>query len=118
MSNVEVSTNISSKVRDNFLSNSLLFCFPAKDETFGIALLEAMAYGRPVIALDSGATSEVMGGEGIMCGTDIEEWRNAISKLASDRDLRRSLSVRSLGRAKDFTWEHTTKKLLQIIEED
>ncbi len=114
--NVRIATNISEKKYHQFLFESLLFCFPALNEPFGITLLEAMAHGKPIIALESGAVPEVLGEAGILCKPFINEWRRAVSQLVSDSHLRDSLSKRSIARAASFSWEKTAKQLIELFE--
>jgi glycosyltransferase involved in cell wall biosynthesis len=44
---------------DQILSYTDLFCLPSQTESFGLAALEAMAWGVPVISSNSGGLSEV-----------------------------------------------------------
>ncbi len=116
MQNVRVSPNIDEIGHHRLLFSSILFCFPARTESFGIALLEAMAFGKPIIALDSGASPEVLGGAGILCSPEVLDWRTAITDVLCDFSLRSSLGSKSLLRANTFSWERTASQLLGIIE--
>lgn len=57
--NVEILGRISDKMRKKLLSTCQAFIFPA-EEDFGIAPLEAMASGRPVIAYGKGGALETV----------------------------------------------------------
>lgn len=46
---------VSEKEKENLLSTSRLFLFPSQNEGYGIALLEAMSHGLPVIAFNNTA---------------------------------------------------------------
>ncbi len=81
-----------------------------------MVLLDAMAFGKPIIAMNSGASPEVLGNAGILCGPDIREWQDALTELLINKDLRISLSNRCLARISGFSWDRTAKELIDIIE--
>ncbi len=117
MSNLLVKGNISETVRKLLLSQAAVFLFPARDEPFGLALLEAMASGKPVVALNSGATSEVVSDAGILCSSSVEVWRRSITLLLSNRELRLSLGWKSRERAKLFPWTRTAREMIELAED-
>ena len=51
---------ISEKAKIGYLKKAKGFIFPSRDEDFGIAPVEAMAYGVPVIAYYSGGPRETI----------------------------------------------------------
>ena len=116
MSNVRVLTNVSENTHFDLLSRCSLFVFPAKKEPFGMVLLDAMCFGKPIIALNSGASPEVLDGAGILCNDNVDDWRASITDLLSNPGTRSSLSRRSLARVNGFTWDRTAKELIQILE--
>ena len=116
LKNVSIETDITDKAYSGLLANTSVFLFPAKAEGFGLTLLEAMEFGKPIVALDSGATSEVLAGSGMLCGADPVEWRDTITKLLTNTELRNSLSARSKARAREFSWESTAKQFVEICE--
>jgi glycosyltransferase involved in cell wall biosynthesis len=68
-----------------------VFLFPTLYEGHPRALMEAMLSGLPVIASKHGAIREVVedGADGILVDAhDVDQIANAITRLASDRDLR------------------------------
>jgi len=97
--------------------NASLFVFPSKYEGFGLPVLEAMNQGTPVITSKNSSIPEV-GHDGVIyCDPDDTEdlemvMRNALLK----KDLRDVIGKRGLERAKEFSWEKFTKKVLNIIE--
>lgn len=57
---VEFISDASDKQRDELLKNAKAFLFASVDEEFGIAPIEAMGFGTPVIAYDSGGLKETV----------------------------------------------------------
>ena len=76
---------------DKILCFSDMFLLPSERESFGLAALEAMLHGVPVISSNSGGIPEVneQGYSGYLSNVgDIEEMaKNAISILKSDKKL-------------------------------
>jgi glycosyltransferase involved in cell wall biosynthesis len=98
----------------------LAACFicPSLYEAFGLALLEAMACGCPVVASRAGAIPEVSGGAALLFDPhNPEEMAAAIRSMVSDRELRQSYIEKGLGRAKEFTWDRCASETLQLLEE-
>ena len=70
----------------DWYKRSALFVMPSYYESFGISVVEAMAFGLPVVASDGGALSELVGNNG--CGTlvpnrDPRAFADAIIQLIS-----------------------------------
>jgi glycosyltransferase involved in cell wall biosynthesis len=81
------------------LSESHLFCMPYAYEGFGIAILEAMAFGLPAIGCLSGAAGETIrhGENGYLLALgDLAGLEPLLSQLHQDRDRLRQLSLAAL----------------------
>jgi glycosyltransferase involved in cell wall biosynthesis len=74
----------SKKLSQQEIANELKFCdvffFPSKDDACSNAVLEALAIGLPILALDSGGNSEIVKNAGIIF-RKIEEIPDAIDTL-------------------------------------
>ncbi len=95
----------------DFLRAGDLFVFPSRWEGFGLALVEAMHAGLPVIASDIPALREVLqdaDGEsaGLLVSPDDSlAWSRAIQRVLQDSSLRTGLSLRAQRRAAFFALE-------------
>jgi glycosyltransferase involved in cell wall biosynthesis len=74
-----------------WLRASDLFVWPAVDEAFGMALIEAQACGLPVVAGNSGGVGSVVasGRTGLVVAAgDVDAFAGAVRQLLTDRELR------------------------------
>lgn len=95
------------------------FVFPSKMETFGIAIVEAMAAGLPVIVGDAPGCRDVAqnGESGMMCiPGDADDIAARMLEMMSDEQLRSSYAQKSLTRAQDFSWDSVVEKYLSEYE--
>ncbi len=90
------------------------FVFPSTTETLGLAMIEALASGLPVIAARSGAAHEVVseGESGFLYEPGSEEsFVSAVRRVLADEDLRLRLSAGARTAAEGRTWEASTAAL-------
>ncbi len=94
---------------------------PSRREGFGVACLEAMAHGRPVVATHVGGLLDLVvdGETGIVVPPrDPAALRSALERLLADPDLRRRLGAAGRDRARThFSWEKVTDATLAAYAE-
>ena len=94
---------------------------PSRREGFGVACLEAMAHGRPVVAADVGGLRDlVVDGETgyLVPPRDVPALRAALGRLLVDRELRRRLGDAGRRRAAErFSWARSTEATLAAYED-
>jgi len=92
-----------------------LFVLPSYNEGMSIALLEAMACGLPVVVTDTGGTRELVRGNGVVVPwADAAALADAITALAADVGLRRSMGEASRAVAARYTWAHAADEYLSL----
>jgi glycosyltransferase involved in cell wall biosynthesis len=93
------------------------FVYPSLYEGFGLPPLEAMNCGTPVITSNLTSIPEVVGDAGILIDPyNEEELKSSIIKLLNDEKLREEYSIKGLARAKNFSWEKTAEKTLEVYK--
>lgn len=98
-------------------SNAECCIFPSSKEGVALPVLETMASGIPVACANRGAIPEVSGKNVIMFDPDnIEEMACSIEKAATDAVLREELIRDGLEWVKNYTWENTASKVLEVIK--
>jgi len=94
------------------------FVYPSFYESFGLAQLEAMGCGCPVIGANAGAIPEVTGGAAMLFDPHSpQELSQAILKVTCEPEVRRNLVERGLARVREFTWDRTARETLAVFRE-
>ncbi|MBP9667980.1 glycosyltransferase [Candidatus Saccharibacteria bacterium] len=97
-----------------------VFCMPSPAELQCISALEAMASGKPVVAVDAGAVYELCQNKrnGFLCEKDnVAEITLALKTLVEDPKLRKQFGKESLAIAKTHDIAHTLKSFEKIYQE-
>ncbi len=96
-----------------------LFVFPSQTETLGLAVLEAMAAGRAVVAVQGGSIPEIVrdGETGRVVPADPAALRQAIVDLANDPELRRTMGARAAAVSAAYSQARVVAQLLEIYQE-
>jgi len=112
-----------------------VFLMPTRAESFGIPGIESMACGVPIITTNFGGqvdyaneeNSWIIGGELTEIVHEIQyenvkwlspsipELRKAMREAYENRELVKEKGIKSLETAKQFTWDNTAKKLMELI---
>ena len=108
-----------------------VYCFPSMvgEETFGLALLEAMACGVPPVVPRLDGLPEVVGDAGIVvparayddeigsfAGTvSPNKMADAVNTLLTDEETRLALGQKARERALTFTWNKTAQNVIALF---
>jgi len=95
-----------------------VFVHPSLWEGFGLAILEAMAAGRPVVATNASAIPELVGDAGIAVPPgDIPVLARALTTLARDPSLRHALGMKARERhARLFTVDRMVRQTAAVYD--
>ena len=104
---------------DQLLKITDIFVHTSKREGLGIAPLEAMASGKPIVTSNVNGINEysVNGKTGYsLSPEDIRGFANAIDNLYEDKNLRIQMGNHNKRAVSKFSVENSTEKMLTIIE--
>ena len=96
------------------------FLFPSTTDTLGLAMLEALASGLPVVAARGGASHEIVSDEenGLLYeANSTPSLVSAVRRLFSDEGFRASLARRARETAEKRDWESSSRTLRGYYEE-
>lgn len=101
------------------LERTDIFVMSSTSEAFPLALLEAMAFGLPVIVTDVGGMQDIVDGNGIkVAAGDCLGFANAMEKLALDSKLRTKYGQQSLELVKKYEVDKVVAKYKEIYMEE
>jgi len=101
-----------------FYDAAKIFVFPSLYEGFGLPPLEAMAHGTPVVTSNTSSLPEVVGNAAVLVNPEnVFEIRNALQRVLLDQELRERLKQRGYEQAERYSWELSTRRILQVYEE-
>ena len=101
------------------LSQADVLLLPSHTEAMPISILEAMSYGKPVIATPVGSVPTVVesGRNGLLVPVgDPKALAEAIDAFGNDAALRRRMGAQSLEMVKPYNLESIAQKLRQLYE--
>lgn len=92
-----------------------VFCLPTRYESFGIAILEAMFFGLPVVATGRWAIPEMVehGATGyLVAPDDADAYAGHLTTLLRQPAAAAAMGARGRARAEErFTWAHVTRRM-------
>jgi glycosyltransferase involved in cell wall biosynthesis len=107
---------VSHDALERLYARAAVVACPSHREGFGVACLEAMAHGRPVVATGVGGLRDLVveGETGLVVPPrDPTALRAALDHLLADGELRRRLGAAGRERAREhFSWERVTDATL------
>jgi glycosyltransferase involved in cell wall biosynthesis len=104
---------------ERLLCETDVFVLPTREDVWGIALIEAMAAGVPVVTTDAAGAASVVRSSGaglIVPAGRVEELRAALAALLADPAKRRELGGRGSAAAARFGVDSFARSILSAYE--
>lgn len=101
-----------------FYESATLFAFPSLHEGFGLAPLEAMACGTPVVTSNCSSLPEVVGDAAMLVNPDnVFDIARGIREVLEDDELRGRMVQDGLRQVGRFSWARTAGQVLEVYRE-
>ena len=113
---ISLHTDLSQEALQGLFQQSCVFALHSKEESQGIALVEAMAAGLPVVATKVGGIPYVVHHrrDGLLSEYgDIDSFCSSLFNLLSDPGLWSAFSTRAQSSALDYSWQKIAERILQ-----
>lgn len=95
-----------------------LYVFPSYCESFGLTLVEAMAFGIPVITSNTSVMPEICQDAAIYFDpNNPNDIADKMLMVVQDRSLQQKLREKGLKRAQEFSWQKTAEETLEVFNE-
>jgi phosphatidylinositol alpha-mannosyltransferase len=107
-------------LRPDYFSRCDVFCYPATKASFGITLLEAMAAGKAVVAVDNCGFRELIthGKTGLLVPpNDPTALSKALLSILQNPALAQSLATHAQNGIQSFSWSTVTDKILSYYDD-
>lgn len=102
---------ISEEEKHRMLCECRMFVIPSVHEAYGMVAAEAMSYGKPVIASNTGGLPEVVGDAGMLIPPQDEKTlAEAINSLDGDAEKRLAMGRAARERMKAFSWDEMARR--------
>jgi glycosyltransferase involved in cell wall biosynthesis len=109
---VEMTGRVCEERKCELLSSCKLFVMPSIFESYGIAVAEAMSYGKAIVASDVGGLPEVVQDGGLICKSkNPKDLAGKITILLNNDSLRIEKAKRSKELARHYTWDSLAPKV-------
>ena len=116
---VELRGYVSDEEKADLIDSCRMFVMPSLFESFGLAALEVMSHGKPLIYSEVNGLPETVGDGGIgVPPRDPTAISDAINRMLSDDALRKEKGAAARRQAETYTWERHIGELERILFEN
>jgi len=108
---------VDDRARADLLAGAAVFAYPSKYEGFGLAPLEAMAAGTPVVASRTGALPEVLGDAARLVEPgSVDDLAGALCTVLDDHAVRDHLVAAGSKQASRYSWDDCAAGIVAVYE--
>lgn len=96
-----------------------LFALHSQEESQGIALVEAMAAGLPVVATKAGGIPNVVKDKEMGLLTeygDISAFSNSLEELITNNEVWKTMSIRCCQESNQYAWSHIAERVEEVYQ--
>ena len=117
--NIIFSGYVSDEELVHLYKQALLFVYPSLYEGFGIPPLEAMTCGCPTLVSNKTSLPEVCGDASYYINSPhiVQDIAHSLENLLHQPEVMADLVHKGYERVKQFSWESSSKKMAQLINE-
>ena len=119
-SHVEFLGNLPQVDIRNLLNSAKLLIHTSQYETFGLVAIEANSMGVPVLTTNNGSMQEIITNKEngyLVDGLDYQDVSISIKNLINDDQYFEERMINCMNKSKDYKWENTVDKLLDLYQE-
>ena len=103
---VELRGYVSEEEKARLMGSCKFFVMPSLFESFGLAAVELMSHGRPLVCTNVNGLPETVGDGAITVDpANPKALADAMNRLLDDADLRRDLGAKARARAEYYSWD-------------
>lgn len=115
---VEMRGYVSEDEKDRLMDSCKFFVMPSEFESLGLAAIELMSHGRPIVCSDADGLPETVGNAGVVVPKkDSHALAKAINDLLNDKDKRAELGQNAIKRTEFYSWPSHIGNLERILKD-
>lgn len=108
---------VSDDEKNRLMSECKFFVMPSLFESFGLAAVELMSYGRPLVCTDVNGLPDTVGdGALLVKPKDPKGLADAMNKLLNNVELRQNLAINARKRAENYDWKYHMPSIERVYE--
>jgi glycosyltransferase involved in cell wall biosynthesis len=115
---VEFCGEVNEEKKVDILQNAWVYAIPSMKEGFGISVIEAQAFGVPVVAYDvpglRDSVKHLVSGILVKDG-DVNAFANALTMICKDKTLREKLAKGAVENASKYDWNKSAEEFLGLL---
>lgn len=115
--NVKVLGYVDDETLATLYSNAQFLAMPSLYEGFGLPLVEAMSYGKPVLTANNSSMPEVAGNAGLLVDAlNVNSISLGLKEMIENNGLRERLAKNAQLNASRFSWDKSAMNLIKVFE--